>query len=101
MQQHEALRHENSVLWQQIELSRRNQDALNSKLSQVVSTFQHIANRLSTSRPNKIVAPNGQQLIEYGHFTGDTEAELTTPVKRARCLAMLPSVSWIFETSIL
>jgi len=53
LQQHDALRHQNNALRQQIEISRRNQDALNSKLSHVISTFQHVANRLSTSRPTK------------------------------------------------
>ncbi len=84
MQQHEALRHENSIMWQQLEISRRNQDALNSKLSQVVSTFQHIANSFAPSRPSKIVAPNSQQLIEYQDHEGDAEEEISTPFKRSR-----------------
>ncbi len=96
MQQHETLRHENGMLWQQIEISRRNQDALNSKLSQVISTFQHIANRFSTSRPSKIVAPNGQQLIEYQDHALDTDQEISTPLKRARCV--VPSMSQSFST---
>ena len=86
LQQHDALRHQNSMLWQQIEISRRNQDALNSKLSHVISTFQHVANRLSTSRPTKIVPPNAQQLIEYQDQPRDAEDGLATPMKRARCL---------------
>ncbi len=84
MQQHEALRHENGMLWQQIEISRRNQDALNNKLSQVITTFQHIANRLSTSRASKIVAPNTQQLIEYQDNVAEAEADSNTPRKRSR-----------------
>ena len=86
MQQHQSLRQENGILWQQIEISRRNQDALNSKLSHVISTFQHVANRLSTSRPTKIVPPNAQQLIEYQDQPRDAEDGLATPIKRARCL---------------
>jgi hypothetical protein len=96
MQQHETLRHENGMLWQQIEISRRNQDALNSKLSQVISTFQHIANRLSTSRPSKILAPNGQQLIEYQDNAGHAEEEPSTPLKRTRCA--IPSLFHFVET---
>jgi hypothetical protein len=94
MQQHQALRQENGILWQQIEISRRNQDALNNKLSQVISTFQHVANSFSTSRPSKIVAPNGQQLIEYQNHACDAEEEPMTPIKRARYLVLL---SMMFE----
>jgi hypothetical protein len=89
MQQHETLRHENGMLWQHIEISRRNQDALNSKLSQVISTFQHIANRFSTSRPSKIVAPNGQQLIELQDHAVEAEEEPTNPFKRTRYADLL------------
>jgi hypothetical protein len=90
MQQHEALRHENGMLWQQIEISRRNQDALNNKLSQVVTTFQHIANRLSTSRASKIVAHNTQQLIEYQDNAVDAEEDSNTPRKRAKYVVSPP-----------
>ena len=97
LQQHDALRHQNSMLWQQIEISRRNQDALNSKLSHVISTFQHVANRLSTARPTKIVPPNAQQLIEYQDQPRDAEDGVATPLKRARCLMIISARCCCFE----